>query len=167
MKVQELMTNDVCVCGPETNLAEAAVLMWGYDCGILPVVADDGKVIGAITDRDICMAVATRNQLASEIKVSEVMSGAIHACRAADDVKQALKVMEREQVRRLPIVNNDGKLQGILSIRDIVLRAEDGHGKRHSELSHEDTVGALKAICADRRPGASHRSSRKSAATQA
>lgn len=167
MKVQELMTNNVCVCGPETNLAEAAGLMWRYDCGILPVVTDDGKVIGAITDRDICMAVATRNQLASEIKASEVMSGAIHACRAADDVKQALKVMEREQVRRLPIVNDDGKLQGILSIRDIVLRAEDGHGKRHSELGHEETVGALKAICADRRPEASHRSSRKSAATQA
>jgi CBS-domain-containing membrane protein len=87
----------------------------------------------------ICMAVATRNRLASEIKVSEVMSGAIHACRAADDVKQALKVMEREQVRRLPIVNDDGKLQGILSIRDIVLRAEGGHGKRHSLSSPPET----------------------------
>lgn len=167
MKVQELMTTNVSVCGPETNLAEAAGLMWERDCGMLPVVANDGKVIGAITDRDICMAVATRNRLASEIRVKEVMSGEIQACWASDDVKHALRMMERRQVRRTPVVNDDGTLQGVLSISDIVLHAEDGHGKRHSDLNHEDAVGALKAICADRRPEASRRSSQRSAATQA
>jgi CBS domain-containing protein len=165
MKVQELMTTNVSVCGPETNLAEAAGLMWERDCGMLPVVADDGKAIGVITDRDICMALATRNRLASEIRVREVMSGQTHACRATDDVKHALRTMEREQVRRTPVVDDDGKLQGILSISDIVLHAEDGR-KRHSELNHEDAVGALKAICADRRPEASRQSPQKSAAVQ-
>ncbi len=165
MKVQELMTTNVSVCGPETNLAEAAGLMWERDCGMLPVVADDGKVIGVITDRDICMAVATRNRLASEIGVREVMSGQTHACRATDDVKHALRIMEREQVRRTPVVNGEGKLQGVLTISDIVLHAEDGR-KRHAELNHEDAVVALKAICADRRPEASPQSSQKSAATQ-
>jgi predicted transcriptional regulator len=90
MKVQELMTTSVSVCGLESNLAEAAGLMWERDCGMLPVVAEDGKAIGAITDRDICMALATQNRLASEIKVKEAMSEKIRVCRATDDVKNAL-----------------------------------------------------------------------------
>lgn len=59
MKVREIMTTDVSSCQPETNLADAAKNMWGRDCGILPIVTGDGRVSGVITDRDICMAVAT------------------------------------------------------------------------------------------------------------
>jgi CBS domain-containing protein len=74
--------------------------------------------------------------------------------------------MEKEQVRRLPVINDKGAIQGILSISDIVLRAEDGRGGRYSELGYEEAIGALKAICTYRRPEAPLRSPRKSATTQ-
>lgn len=166
MKVQELMTTSVSVCGPESNLAEAAGLMWEHDRGMLPVVTEDGKAIGVITDRDICMALATQNRLASEIKVREAMSEKIQVCRATDDIKNALRLMEKEQVRRLPVINDEGALQGILSISDIVLRAENGRASKHSELGFEKAIGALKAICTYRRPESPLRSPRKSATTQ-
>ena len=62
MRVRDLMTSDVKTCRPETNLAEAVKEMWEGDCGALPVVGDDGRVAGIITDRDICIAVATRGR---------------------------------------------------------------------------------------------------------
>src|ERR1041385_5520229 len=105
MKVRELMTAEVKACSPDTSLAAAAGRMWEGDCGALPVVDDAGKFIGMITDRDICMAVATRHRLAGEILVSEVSSGAIYVCQPDDDVQFALKTMRQEQVRRLPVVN--------------------------------------------------------------
>jgi len=67
MKVKDFMNSPVQCCGPDTNLAAAAGMMWDSDCGILPVVDREGKVIGLITDRDICMAVATKHRLASDI----------------------------------------------------------------------------------------------------
>ncbi len=73
MKVQDVMTSEVKSCRPETNMAEAAVIMLDYDCGALPVVNNENKVIGMITDRDIAIAAATKGRLASEISVSEVI----------------------------------------------------------------------------------------------
>jgi CBS domain protein len=75
MKVRDLMTTDVKSCSSDTNLAAAASRRWEGDCGALPVVDDDGKFIGMITDRNICMAVATRPQLASDILVGEASQG--------------------------------------------------------------------------------------------
>jgi CBS domain-containing protein len=75
MKVSEVMTKNVQFCTPETNLAAAAMQMWNGDCGALPVVDDDGSVIGMITDRDICIAAATKHQGVADIKVGEVPTG--------------------------------------------------------------------------------------------
>ena len=110
MKVQELMTADVKSCSPDTSLAAAAGRMWEGDCGALPVIDGAGKFIGMITDRDICMAVATKHRLAAEILVSEVSSGAVYVCQSNDEVQFALKTMRKEQVRRLPVVNAEGIL---------------------------------------------------------
>jgi CBS domain-containing protein len=65
MKVQDIMTQEVQCCGPDTNLAAAAKMMWDSDCGALPVVNIEGHLLGVITDRDICRAAATRNKPAS------------------------------------------------------------------------------------------------------
>ncbi len=100
MKVRDLMTTDVKSCNSDTNLAAAASRMWEGDCGALPVVDDDGKFIGMITDRDICMAVATRPRLASDILVGEVTSGAIYVCHPTDEVQFALKTMGRSWSER-------------------------------------------------------------------
>lgn len=150
MKVQDVMTSNVKSCRPEINLAAAAALMWEHDCGVLPVVDGAGQVIGMITDRDIAIAAAIKGRPASQIAVGEVISGKVYSCTLDEDVKAALKTMRHEKVRRLPVVNDGGMLQGILSLNDIVLRAEEAKGKHLPELSYEDVVGTLKAVCEHR-----------------
>ena len=146
MKVQDIMARDVQCCGPHTNLAAAAQMMWDSDCGVLPVLNVEGKVGGVITDRDICMAVATRNKPASAITVWETVSGKAWTCRDTDDIHTALGIMKREKVRRLPVVDGDGVLQGVLSMNDLVLNAEDTKAKRVPELSYADVMHTLRAI---------------------
>jgi CBS domain-containing protein len=105
MRVRELMRNPVVFCHPGTNLAEATALMWDHDCGALPVVNDSGKVTGFITDRDICMALGTRNKPASEITVGDVSSRVPRTCGPDDDIHAALRTMCDARVRRLPVVD--------------------------------------------------------------
>ncbi len=139
------MTQVVQSCWPETNLAEAAMQMWRGDFGALPVVAGE-KVVGMITDRDICMATATRHLDPATIRVKEVTSGKVYSCSPDTEVHEALKIMREKRVRRLPIINaEDGKLAGILSLNDIALKAEGGV---RAELSAEDVEMTLRSICA-------------------
>jgi CBS domain-containing protein len=145
MKVNDLMITEVERCGPGTNLAEAVAIMWAADCGVLPVVDPDQKVIGVVTDRDISMALGTRNKLASEVAVGEVISGNVFACLADDDIRDALKVIRTQRVRRLPVIDREGKLQGILCLDDIALHAEKRDGR--AALSYEDVINTMKAIC--------------------
>lgn len=150
MRIEEIMTRDVQSCAPDTNLAAAAKMMWDSDCGALPVLNVEGRVMGMITDRDICMAVATRNKPASEITAWETVSGKAHTCRMSDEVHTALDTMKRERVRRLPVVDDDGVLQGVVSINDFILLAGESKGGKIGGISYEDIVRALKAISAHR-----------------
>ncbi|MCA1555673.1 MAG: CBS domain-containing protein [Acidobacteria bacterium] len=144
MQVREIMTGDVKSCRPETDVATAATIMWEQDCGCVPVTGDDGRVIGMITDRDICMAVATRLRLARDISVGEVISGKVHACAPDDEVKDALRIMQGEKLHRLPVLDGEGKLTGILSLNDLVRHAKKGGGKRH--VSHSEVMATLKSL---------------------
>ena len=150
MKVKDIMIHPARSCGPETTLNEAAMMMWDTDCGALPVVNFEGKVIGMITDRDICMATATRNRPPSEITVFETITGQVHACAPGDDIHAAMETMARHQVRRLPVVDDRGLLAGMVSMNDIVLRAGERVGRHAPSLTEEDVVGALKSIGAHR-----------------
>jgi CBS domain-containing protein len=144
MKVQDIMTTEVETCGADSDLGAAATIMWKRDCGSVPVVDGEGKVVGMITDRDICMAVATRNKLASAIKVGEVISGRVYACAPDDRIEDALETMQSAQLRRLPVVDDDGKLHGILSINDVVLHSKRGRSKKH--VAHRDVMTTLKVL---------------------
>lgn len=144
MKVQDIMTADVESCGPESDLGAAATIMWKRDCGSVPVVDGDGRIIGMITDRDICMAVATRNKLASDITVGEVISGRVYACSPEDDIRDALETMQSAQLRRLPVVDDNRFLHGILSINDVVLHSGRGKSKKH--VTHRDAMATLKVL---------------------
>lgn len=147
MKVKEVMSKNVQVCMPETSLATAAVMMWDNDCGVIPVVDLEEKVLGVITDRDICMATAIKHRDPSAIAVSEVISGNVYACAPNDDVRQALTTMAEKKVRRLPIIDPEGKLQGILSMNDAVLGAKE-NGAKKPELAYADVMQTFRAICA-------------------
>ncbi len=146
MKVRDIMTKAPVFCHPDSNLAAAAEKMWAHDCGILPVVDDELGVVGVITDRDICIALGTKDRKASLVSVREVMSGKVHICAPEDDIHSALKVMGKGRVRRLPVVNREGKLMGVLSMDDIVLSAEKGDGKKTPELACEEVVETYKGI---------------------
>ena len=152
MKVHDVMTEDVKTCRPETNLAAAAAIMWENDCGALPIVADGEKAIGMITDRDVAIALGTRNMQAAEIPVKEVMSGKLFAASPDDDIHAALKLMRKEKVHRLPVIDSQGKLQGILSLNDVALHAMHPNGKTTPALNYEDVVSTLKAVCEHRHP---------------
>jgi len=148
MKVKEIMTVNPKACTTTTNLAEAASFMWDYDCGILPVVAEGGRVVGLITDRDICIGGATKNRNLSNIVVEEIMSGKVYSCAPEDDVRKALETMQQSKMRRLPVVAPDGTLEGVLSISDITLNAKETTGNKVPEISFRDVVQTYKAICA-------------------
>lgn len=152
MKVKEIMTTDTKACSPTNSLADAAWLMWDNDCGILPVVTEAGKVVGLITDRDICMAGCLQSRNLSNISIEEVISGTVFACKPEDDIHIALDTMRENKVRRIAVVAADGKLEGILSMNDVVLKAEEASGKKPPELSYGDVVNTYKSICQHRVP---------------
>ena len=150
MKVKEIMTADVKVCSPTSSLADAAGLMWENDCGIVPVVTEGEKVVGLITDRDICMAACTQGRNLSNIAIEEIFSGKVFACEPDDDIHVALKTMRENKVHRLPVVDSNGKLDGILSMNDIVLKAQEASGKTQPELSYAEVLNTYKSICEHR-----------------
>jgi CBS domain-containing protein len=143
MKVKEVMTTDVKRCSPETNLAAAAKIMWEGDCGAVPVTGERDQVVGVITDRDICIAAATRPRTEGEIPVKEVLSKALYTCAPGDDVRAALETMKSRKIRRLPVVEQ-GRLVGIVSIHDIAVQSR----RRSSEVSPDSVLDAFIAITA-------------------
>src|SRR6185503_1065782 len=147
MKVKEVMTPNATAIWLTESLADAAKLMWQNDCGVLPIIKDGRKVIGLITDRDVCMACAMRDRNPSTISVEEVMTGEVYAVNPEDNIDQALQVMQQHQVRRLPVINSEGELEGILSMNDIVLRAKTSDGKAGDSIGYGDVVKTYQAIC--------------------
>lgn len=123
MKVQDLMTREVGACRPFAGGDEGARIMWERDCGAVPVVDQEGRVVAMLTDRDLCMAALTQGRALSEIRISSAMSRSLWCCRPEDDVTQAEGVMMARKVRRLPVVDADGKLLGILSLSDLAREA--------------------------------------------
>ena len=147
MKVKKVMTVDPAAVWITDSLRTAAQTMWQNDCGILPIIRDGQIVVGLITDRDVCMATAMRDRPQSNISVEEVMSRSIFSVMPDDDVHKALELMQEHKVRRLPVLNVDGELKGMLSMNDLVLRAEEATGKKKPQLSFHDVVKTYQAIC--------------------
>lgn len=146
MKVKEIMTTDVRTCAPGTNLAAAAELMLDGDCGFLPVMRD-GKLVGVITDRDMYIALATRNKLASQVVVGDVARPQVFTCGPDDDVQTALATMKEHRVRRLPVEGFGGTLLGVVSMNDILQAA----GPR-KPIRYDEVMNTLQTICAHHQP---------------
>jgi CBS domain-containing protein len=141
MKVREIMTEPPLTCTPETSLAVAARLMGEADYGTLPVVDSQGKLAGIVTDRDICLALAGTKRNALRISVREVMTTSVFSTGLDSEVQSALATMKGARVRRLPVLDESGRLKGMLSIEDIVVRGFEGDGIAPNEI-----VAALRTM---------------------
>ena len=144
MKVQDAMTSAVRTVSPRATLAEATGIMWDADCGIVPAVNERNEVVGVVTDRDIAIALGTRGQTASQVRVSEVMSTDVVGCAPEDAITAALAAMEKHRVHRLPVLGIGGVLLGMLSLNDIVLAAPQAVAK-------DPVIAMLRSVCAHRR----------------
>lgn len=146
MKVREIMTRRVDSCTPETDLGTAACMMWRRDCGAIPVVEPGTrKVVGMITDRDICIGLATSGKRPDERRVSEIMGDVAYTIGSETDIREAMLAMQRHQVRRLPVTNRQGELEGILSLNDLVLHAESG-GPTETHVAIPDLMRTLRTV---------------------
>jgi mannose-1-phosphate guanylyltransferase len=123
MKVGQLMQREVAKVSPEDGLDRAATVMRERDCGFLPVVVRGQRVAGVLTDRDICMAAARTERALSKLKVGDHMTRLVHTCEPTDDVREAERAMALHQVRRLPVVDREGNLVGVLSLDDVAREA--------------------------------------------
>jgi CBS domain-containing protein len=144
MRVVEIMMGTPYFCRPETNLGSATELMWTGNCGFLPVVGSEGKIVGVITDRDICIALGTRGRPSGEVMVADVMSKKVYSCAPEDDIRVALATMREGRVRRLPVVAKEGSLVGVISVDDVLVRAEGS--AQAGAISSEEVVSAFRAI---------------------
>jgi CBS domain-containing protein len=105
VKVRDIMTQAAVCCRPDSNLGIAVELLWIHNYGMLPVVDKNKKLTGVVTDRDICIALGTRNRLAGNLTVGEVATARVFTCKGDDDIHEALGTMADHQVRRLPVVD--------------------------------------------------------------
>lgn len=156
MKVEELMTRQVSFCRPDDSLERAARLMWEGDCGCVPVCAMDGanRVTGIITDRDICMSALFQNRPLSELAVSAAMAKQVVTCKPGDTLADAEKILRETRVRRLPVVDDQGALVGIISLADITREAARERKLGTRDVSDSEVRETLYAIC---RPASAER----------
>ncbi|MBY5360731.1 CBS domain-containing protein [Rhizobium leguminosarum] len=137
MQVREAMTRDVLVARPDQSIQDAAQMMADIDAGVVPV-GDRDRLVGMITDRDIAVRAVARGQ-GPDAKIADVMTADVKYCFEDDDVNDVLENLGDQQIRRLPVVNRDKRLVGILSLGDIAVTSSDGAAA--SALSHISRPG--------------------------
>lgn len=150
-------------CRAHDTLNTAAQLMWEHDFGALPVMGNDDRVIGIVTDRDICMAAYTQGRPLQDIPVQVAMAKEVFTCRRDDSVEDAEHLMGEKQIRRLPVLDDAGQLVGMLSLGDI---ARELGGSRKKNVIRE-LVQSLAAICTPRAQSIELRPSRGTTASGA
>lgn len=147
MKIRDLMVQEVTACTPHTNLEVAGQMMWDHDCGAIPVLDDDGHPIGIVTDRDIAMSAVLNHKPLWDITTGEVTGKReVVTCHVDDDIHKALTAMQTYKIRRVPVVNGDGRLEGMLSIDDVIALSGKARGKTRPPVSYEETISTLKAV---------------------
>jgi len=151
MKVKDLMASEVKCCGPLDTLNTAAQLMWDNDIGCVPVVDKDGHVIGMLTDRDICMAAYLQGVALRDSLATSAMSRQVFSCAPEDNVAVAEELMRGKQVRRLPVIDAQGHMAGIISLNDIAREvAREAGLTKAREVSDSEIAGVLASVCVPR-----------------
>ena len=140
MRAQEIMSADPCYCGESCTTQMAAQLMRQWNIGALPIV-DNGfrrKLVGVVTDRDLCLRVVAEGRDPGQVIVRECMSREAVCCRPEDEVVDALRLMREHHVRRLPVLDGDGVLAGMVSLTDLV---------RCKAVGAEELMSAMTRVC--------------------
>jgi CBS domain-containing protein len=145
MRVRDIMTQPATTCAPETTIAIAGHLMEDGRCGALPVVDLRRRLLGVVTDRDLLLTLANTNRNAAQVTVREAMQHDVSTCASDDELRFALETMRRQAIRRLPVVDREGHVIGVLSIDDVVRWGVVPDGVRAANV-----IEALGRIC-DRR----------------
>jgi CBS domain-containing protein len=132
MNVREIMSKDPVCCTPETSVVDAAKLMVENDCGQIPVVQDQQsrRLVGVVTDRDICCRVVARNLSPASIKVRDCMSSPVATVKPDMQVTECFRVMDQNIVRRVPVVDDRGACCGIVSQADLVEKAPKDYAQQ-------------------------------------
>jgi CBS domain-containing protein len=144
--VSEVMnTKPVCTWG-HSSLSEAARIMWERDCGWVPVIDHAHRVVGVITDRDICMAAYTRGMTLDTMAVAGTMSTNVFGVYADDPLETALVHMQEHRVRRLPVLDHDGSIVGLVSLSDLARRAA-----AHDGIARPLVLATMSAVSEPRR----------------
>jgi len=151
MIVRDLMSENVHCCSPSDSLTRAAEIMWNGDCGAIPVVDEESHVVGIVTDRDVCMHALMSGQPLHDCRVADAMSADVCACGASDSVEAAQALMRRRRVRRLPVVDRDRHLIGILSINDLALHV--GRDRQDACVAPEAVAATLTGVSVHGQPG--------------
>lgn len=138
MKLKDIMSKNVIQVHPQESVAVAARLLANHNIGVLPVCGNDGKVCGVVTDRDLVTRCLATNRSPEETRVQDVMTGRIISASPNMDSAVAAYLMGREQVRRLPVVE-DGKVCGIISVGDLAGREDSSY----------EAAEALEGICSN------------------
>jgi len=151
MLVRDLMRPAPQSCAPGTSLAAVIKQLLACGSGALPVTDANGKMVGMITGRDISVALGSKDCRPSDLVAGQVMSRNIATCGGMDDIHAALKTMRTRQVRRLPVLDEQSNLEGVLCISDLILEAQHDSGSK-PPLSYEDVMSTLRGIFRHRLP---------------
>lgn len=125
MQVRQVMSSDVRCCTVETPIPEVARMMEAGDCGAIPVVDGDRRPVGVVTDRDITIRTVAKGQDPRGMKAGDCMTPQVVSVQADTDLHEAVKLMERRQIRRVPVVDAKGVCVGVLAQADVALGGEE------------------------------------------
>jgi CBS domain-containing protein len=154
MIVSQLMSRNVVTCRPHDSLQDAAGKMWDEDIGCLPVLDAEGHVIGIVTDRDACMAAYTQGRPLGAIQVESAMAHQVFSCLSTDRIADVEAIMKERKVRRVPVIDETGHLEGLLSMNDIARESARELKSRSPEVPARELVSTLASICEPRHAGA-------------
>jgi CBS domain-containing protein len=155
MRIEQLMTRSPSTCRPHDTLRDAAQLMLDNGCACLPVTTGNGseRLVGIITDHDLCMAAQYQGKTLNELRVDQVMSRKVHTCRPADGFAEAQAIMWAARVRRLPVVNEFQQLVGLVSLSDLAREALRDQAPMEREITEAEICELLTTIAEPRMDG--------------
>jgi len=128
MRARDVMTRSVATVHPDDSARHAAQMMADCDCGAIPVVDWNGRMIGMITDRDITLRLVAENMNVEDARVGDCMTDEAFACNENDSIETCMRSMSHHQIRRMPIVDDRNRVVGIVSQSDLAQHAGDNSG---------------------------------------